>query len=265
MVMNGWHIQSGAIGFGVSKTPAKEAGIYMEERFSFGRALLIMICGGAVSRTGWHGSGLKLWVQFSDEHSKMTRPYIYMEYPEDHETYPGARVPWLCSISDFLAEDYTVAAIPVSDPNDHTPTAIDFVIDMLKGGRSVTRPQWHGKGMYLSLVPGSGDKLPFVSLTLPDGKRVPWVPSQTDIFALDWTDFGFPPKTYGEYLVGLDFNPSGSAEVNGAKRGFADEISRMQLLKSSASNFEKVEFANAAIMLSVQAQMMAVKAITWKE
>jgi hypothetical protein len=50
-----------------------------------------------------------LKLQVPDERSKMTLPYIYIEYPVGHPAYPeGARVPWLASQTDMLAEDWGV-------------------------------------------------------------------------------------------------------------------------------------------------------------
>lgn len=50
-----------------------------------------------------------LHMQTPDAHSKMTLPYIYIEYPNGHPAYPtGSRVPWLASQTDMLAEDWFV-------------------------------------------------------------------------------------------------------------------------------------------------------------
>lgn len=62
--------------------------------------------GNKVARTGWNGKGLWLEIQLPDEHSKMTLPYIFMSYPQDAQNTPGARVPWLASQTDLLAEDW---------------------------------------------------------------------------------------------------------------------------------------------------------------
>jgi hypothetical protein len=40
----------------------------------------------------------------------MTLPYIYINYPDDAKTTPGARVPWLASQTDMLADDWSIAA-----------------------------------------------------------------------------------------------------------------------------------------------------------
>jgi hypothetical protein len=58
-------------------------------------------------RRGWNGKGMWIELQVPDEHSKMTLPYIFMEYPAGHPAYPnGSRVPWLASQTDILADDW---------------------------------------------------------------------------------------------------------------------------------------------------------------
>lgn len=74
----------------------------------FGQALSSLKAGNKVARSGWNGKGMWLLLQVPDAHSKMTHPYIYIEYPEGHVAYPnGSRVPWLASQTDLLAEDWT--------------------------------------------------------------------------------------------------------------------------------------------------------------
>ena len=72
----------------------------------FGKALHELKCGRQVARTGWNGVGLWLELQTPDENSKMTLPYIYINYPDDAKNTPGAKVPWLASQTDLLAEDW---------------------------------------------------------------------------------------------------------------------------------------------------------------
>lgn len=74
----------------------------------FGKALEALKAGKRVSRTGWNGRGLWLELQTPDANSKMTLPYVYINYPVDAKTTPGARVPWLCSQTDMLADDWEV-------------------------------------------------------------------------------------------------------------------------------------------------------------
>lgn len=74
--------------------------------FSFSQALNTLKSGGTVSRAGWNGKGMWLELQRPDSNSKMTLPYIYLNYPEC-DAYPkGARVPWLASQTDLLSEDW---------------------------------------------------------------------------------------------------------------------------------------------------------------
>ncbi|CAI0903197.1 Protein of uncharacterised function (DUF2829) [Serratia quinivorans] len=74
----------------------------------FGEAIKVLQSGKKVARAGWNGKGLWLELQVPDSHSKMTLPYIYMSYPGDAKTTPGARVPWLASQTDMLADDWLV-------------------------------------------------------------------------------------------------------------------------------------------------------------
>lgn len=76
---------------------------------TFGDAIAALKQGKRVAREGWNGKGMWLALQVPDEHSKMTLPYIYIEYPEGHPAYPkGSRVPWLASQTDTLAEDWLI-------------------------------------------------------------------------------------------------------------------------------------------------------------
>lgn len=86
----------------------------LDTNLSFGDALELLKRGHSVSRKGWNGKGLRLVLQRPDEHSKMTLPYIYMQYPSTpaSENAPAshkdARVPWLASQTDMLAEDWSI-------------------------------------------------------------------------------------------------------------------------------------------------------------
>ena len=68
----------------------------------FSWALNMLKDGHRVSRMGWNGKGMWLELQKPDKHSKMTLPYIYMS------TVSGDLVPWLCSQTDMLANDWEV-------------------------------------------------------------------------------------------------------------------------------------------------------------
>ena len=66
-----------------------------------GQAVVAMRDGKKVQRAGWNGKGMWLALQVPDEHSKMGLPYVYMK------TAPGPLVPWLCSQTDLLANDWS--------------------------------------------------------------------------------------------------------------------------------------------------------------
>lgn len=73
---------------------------------SFGWALRQLKKGLKVARKGWNGKGLWLELQRPDAHSKMTLPYIYMNYPKGDKYHDGCRVPWSASQTDMLEEDW---------------------------------------------------------------------------------------------------------------------------------------------------------------
>ena len=75
---------------------------------TFGDAIHFLKAGKRVARHGWNGKGMWLEMQRPDEHSKMTLPYLYLNYPNDSVNTPGARVPWLASQTDMLTEDWVV-------------------------------------------------------------------------------------------------------------------------------------------------------------
>ena len=75
----------------------------MGNKNDFGWALEELRDGQAVRRLGWNGPGQFLLLQVPDEHSKMTRPYIYIT------TVHGEKVPWLASQSDMLGTDWVNA------------------------------------------------------------------------------------------------------------------------------------------------------------
>jgi hypothetical protein len=65
-------------------------------------------------------------------------------------------------------------------------------IEALKNGKRVARQGWNGKGMYLGLCVGGGFRdgfrtVDFIYMKTADDKIVPWLASQTDVLAGDWT------------------------------------------------------------------------------
>ena len=79
-----------------------------DQALTFGDAIHFLKLGKKVARAGWNGKGLTVEMQRSDEHSKMTLPYLFLCYPADAANTPGARVPWLASQTDLLAEDWRI-------------------------------------------------------------------------------------------------------------------------------------------------------------
>jgi len=76
---------------------------------SFGHALFLCKQGKKIARAGWNGKCMWILLQVPDENSKMTLPYLYIEYPAGHPAYPnGSRVPWLASQTDILSDDWYV-------------------------------------------------------------------------------------------------------------------------------------------------------------
>jgi hypothetical protein len=65
-----------------------------------------------------------------------------------------------------------------------------YALDRLNAGNKVSRAGWNGKGMWLGLQrPDAHSKmsLPYIYMKTADDKLVPWLASQTDLLAEDWT------------------------------------------------------------------------------
>jgi hypothetical protein len=87
-------------------------------------------------------------------------------------------------------------------------TMTDFgdALELLKAGKRVARAGWNGKGMFLFLVPGSiftvsrppllgiypeGTRIDYhahIDMKTAQGYVVPWVASQADVLADDWSE-----------------------------------------------------------------------------
>jgi hypothetical protein len=66
-------------------------------------------------------------------------------------------------------------------------------LEYLKAGKRMQRSGWNGAGMWVDYIPAHGVDLPYLRLSYPvnsrpypEGARVAWVPSQTDMLATDW-------------------------------------------------------------------------------
>jgi len=74
---------------------------------SFSEALTLVKAGHRIIREGWNGKNMWVKAQYPDANSKMTHPYLYIEYPKGHPAYKkGSRVPWLASQTDIMANDW---------------------------------------------------------------------------------------------------------------------------------------------------------------
>lgn len=81
-----------------------------ENNMDFSLALALLRQGHLIQRKGWNGKGVTLHLQEPDAKSKMTLPYIYLQYPAGSNYPTGARVPWLASQTDLLSNDWAIAA-----------------------------------------------------------------------------------------------------------------------------------------------------------
>lgn len=72
------------------------------ENASFGYALMALKNGYTAKRLDWDTPGVCVKMQFPDQHSKMTRPYLYIEYDD------GNKCPWVPYIEEIMAEDWVV-------------------------------------------------------------------------------------------------------------------------------------------------------------
>lgn len=75
---------------------------------------------------------------------------------------------------------------------DDAPISLDFgeALRCIRVGRKVSRSGWNGKGMWIALqVPDEHSKmgLPYIYMSTVNGKLVPWLASQTDVLARDWS------------------------------------------------------------------------------
>lgn len=88
-----------------------------EQHLTFGDALMLLKLGAKVARAGWNGKGMFLFL-VPGSTFKVNRPPLLGIYPEgteiqyhahiDMKTADGKVVPWLCSQTDALAEDWVV-------------------------------------------------------------------------------------------------------------------------------------------------------------
>lgn len=72
-------------------------------------------------------------------------------------------------------------------------------------------------------------------------------------------------KSLGQKLVGISFNPSSLTTVDEAKQKSAELIDLVHDSMEGAASEEALMIHNEAISRIMDAQMWAVKAITWKD
>lgn len=67
-----------------------------------------------------------------------------------------------------------------------------WALSRLRMGIRVYREGWNGRGMWIALQrPGANSKmsLPYIFIHTAQGQRVPWLASQSDLLAEDWSTF----------------------------------------------------------------------------
>lgn len=78
----------------------------MEFNKDFSWALEEVKRGHAIQRKGWNGKDLRVKFYCPEEEDVMTLPFLYIQYPNDSQNTPGARVPWVATQTDILANDW---------------------------------------------------------------------------------------------------------------------------------------------------------------
>jgi Protein of unknown function (DUF2829) len=74
----------------------------IDRLMDIGQAVRRLQSGDRVARAGWNGKDQYLELQVPDKDSKMTLPYVFIR------TVQGDLVPWLCSQTDLLANDWEI-------------------------------------------------------------------------------------------------------------------------------------------------------------
>lgn len=76
---------------------------------NFSSALIAAKNGKRIRRAGWHDKDLWVAQEPATEQTRMTHPFLYIEYAHCHHTYAGGcRVPWQPNQSDVLGTDWVV-------------------------------------------------------------------------------------------------------------------------------------------------------------
>lgn len=72
-------------------------------------------------------------------------------------------------------------------------------------------------------------------------------------------------RTYGEKLVGIDFNPANSDQVHQLKETYAHLIDGLNNDRENSDDPEVKRMISVAITELQTSQMWAVKAVTWEK
>jgi hypothetical protein len=72
------------------------------------------------------------------------------------------------------------------------------------------------------------------------------------------------PLTHGQKAAGVSFNPSKDPVVDRVKKAYADIIDELNDQRNKAASGEAKRYYSKAISYTEDAQMNAVKAITWQ-
>lgn len=121
-------------------------------------------------------------------------------WPQEKEGQPGYAVKYDHGYISWSPKDVFEAAYqPI------TAMSFGHAVAALKAGHKVARAGWNGKGMFLYLVPGSrftvnrapllgiypeGTEIDYhahIDMKTAQGYCVPWLASQADMLADDWT------------------------------------------------------------------------------
>lgn len=76
--------------------------------FSFSIALEQVKAGRKVYRHVWCGKTMWIELMIPDEHSRINRAYLFLNYLCDTGNDQGIRIPWLPSQTDLLSEDWAI-------------------------------------------------------------------------------------------------------------------------------------------------------------
>ena len=131
------------------------------------------------------------------------RVYLYTEpRPSDEEYEDGYKIVYPDGYVSWSPKDVFEEAYRKTDG-----LTFGLAVEALKKGLSVARKGWNGKGMFLILIGAPGceswsmedewshltpniELASWIGMKTADEKFVPWLASQTDVLAEDWTIVG---------------------------------------------------------------------------